>query len=852
MDHAILPPSPPIVTAYRLFDAGNTFAGRGGVWIDDLSIAAGRSTAIVGRSGSGKSTLLDLLGGLLPFEAGPQDSQRTLRMANSFGPAMAESCWKGGDAETAAGAALSVVFQQPFLLREATGQDNLDMALSAGGTAASLSEIEALWTDLGLPLEDLQKPAKNFSGGMAQRLAVARALIRAPGIILADEPTASLDAATARDVMALLRQWQSGSLMPGKGERTLVFVTHSADLAAEFSDDLIVLQPPPGAGDTQASRTGRLAPGGWSRSTPKGSAAAEEIQRAIDGAPGAEPPAVPVSAATPASPANARPARAQSWTAALVWPRLGWAFACSGGAGSLTMRRWAAGFAIAAAVAFGLAVALPGAWRPSMLAVSALLLLAPLPLAMPRLSPSSRIRAGFLSVLLLAGMGTLLAVRLIEARGAATLRQVELNPILLSNGSVALTPGRIAAMERDLLSNLFPERMPRPSPSTYANHSPEAILAADLERLRAGAPPLLNPRYRTSVYAFRPERAEAEAPPVCNQTDGREARAMKMMGVVPAEPIGLNLRWRSVPDNRLDRVSDALRGDRWRPRGEPLPELVELRGDDGVSRVHINQDYLGVSGLRLNPDEPMPRWVCLASGGSGPFRPYEIAAIIEPLPSFEGEGFAFFVDEGMARGRPPSDDRRVTLAPENPIDTLAVRLLPDRVSDVLNWVREYAVKETGLVSERGFSKLERALDELQTMARIGHSQALMMGAVALIVSIMFVWQFVDSVRREMLVCRAFGAGFGQLGALCFTLLVVPLGVAAGGLLLFAALPGPFLVHVLAGGLGVADSFPFGPLWTEAAGVIAAAMLVSLIASVAVLLSWWSDSRALATRLREDG
>jgi ABC-type lipoprotein export system ATPase subunit len=844
--------------AYRLQGVGNTFGDQGGFSVDCLTIASGRATAIVGRSGSGKSTLLHLLADMLPAYADPSNPGAGLWVTlgareprnlagrrHSFYARMTS----GGLARNGG---LSVVFQHPFLLRDATSRQNLDMALSAGRGTSSEADILRLWCALGLGTHDLPKRAKNLSGGMGQRLAVARALVCSPSIILADEPTASLDALSARTVMRLLRNWQTGELMPDAGgaARTLVFVTHSAALAAEFADDVIALRAPcPGSQTSGGLRAGR-----WPRPVPRNDNPAETIQGWVDGGDDSVDDSVPVSmavaqAANVSAPASATAPKGTGayFARQFIWLRLGWAVACNrSGEATLVWVRWLTGGLLGLAVLLlGLTFLLPASMVPMLLAASALALVPLLPLILPSLSYASRIRAGFLGLLMLAGLGTLLAVQLVEARSAATFQEVDINPILLSQGSrLPLTSGNIAELERDLLTRLHPRRS-RAIPT-------DASLADRLEALRGGGPALLHWRYRPLGHVFVPAGAQNAEAPACELPDDAHLRQFTMMGIREQEPVEREWRWRSMLDNPPPTVRDGLRQDRWEPRGTPLPVLAEYQGGVQVFRVHLTQDILqrGRLGLGLPADGPVPLWLCIGPSIAPPFVAYRVAAIIEPLPPFESQPIRLVVDQDLARRRNLTPGRSVS-GPDNPIDTLVVRLVPGHVGTILEWIRQ-RTDQAEMNNELGFAKLEGALRELVTMERISHGLAVMMVSMAGIVFVMFVWQFLESARRELLVCRAFGATVWQLWLLCCSLMMVPIAVASLGLAAIAAVPALLLTQALAAGLGVADTFAPAHLAWEAALVTGLSLSISLLASLAVLVVWWQQPRALATQLYEEG
>lgn len=180
-----------------------------------LSINAGEKIAIMGPSGSGKSTLLHCMSGVLPPSSGEiwfeskdiaklNDAHRSRLRMQKFG----------------------FVFQDGQLLPELTAEENIALPAMLNGTSRSAARKRARGLLDQLSLGELanRRPAQ-MSGGQAQRVAVARALVAKPPVVFADEPTGALDQSTGHEMMQLLT-----TLVSGHGT-TLIMVTHDAKVA---------------------------------------------------------------------------------------------------------------------------------------------------------------------------------------------------------------------------------------------------------------------------------------------------------------------------------------------------------------------------------------------------------------------------------------------------------------------------------------------------------------------------------------------------------------------------------------------------------------------------------------------
>jgi len=182
----------------------------------DLTVSAGESVSIRGESGSGKSTLLNLLAGLDRPDAG-----------ELFWGTEATAQLSLGDLTARRGRFLGMVFQAYYLIPEIDALANVLMGARILGTPgrAEKERAAALLARVGLAARAAHTPAQ-LSGGERQRVAVARALMNRPQLLLADEPTGNLDERTGEEIVRLL-------LEVCAEERTaFVLVTHNAAHAA--------------------------------------------------------------------------------------------------------------------------------------------------------------------------------------------------------------------------------------------------------------------------------------------------------------------------------------------------------------------------------------------------------------------------------------------------------------------------------------------------------------------------------------------------------------------------------------------------------------------------------------------
>ena len=204
----MMPPAPG-TTALPTLDGVTLRYGRV-IALQDVSmhIAAGERLALIGSNGSGKSSLLRLLHGIVK----PTVGQVT-----------------GGDTQRQA-----MLFQRPFALRTSC-INNVALGLWLAGTPWRTARAQALPALASVGLQDLAlRNARTLSGGQQQRLALARAWVLKPQVLLLDEPTANLDPQAKRDVEALMAHLSQGI--------TLVFASHNLGQVKRLATRVVYLE----------------------------------------------------------------------------------------------------------------------------------------------------------------------------------------------------------------------------------------------------------------------------------------------------------------------------------------------------------------------------------------------------------------------------------------------------------------------------------------------------------------------------------------------------------------------------------------------------------------------------------
>lgn len=201
-----------------------TYDGHTRLHFPDLALQDGQHGLLLGQSGSGKTTLLHLLGGLMRpahgsvFIDGVDISRLPANQLDAF-----------------RGKHIGIVFQKSHFIKSVSARENLLLAQQFAGIQPDTYRAMELLKRLGLHYKEHSKPHR-LSQGEQQRLAIARALINKPALILADEPSSALDDSNCAEVVALLKEQAT------QENANLLIVTHDQRLKDRFSFQ-VNLQP---------------------------------------------------------------------------------------------------------------------------------------------------------------------------------------------------------------------------------------------------------------------------------------------------------------------------------------------------------------------------------------------------------------------------------------------------------------------------------------------------------------------------------------------------------------------------------------------------------------------------------
>jgi putative ABC transport system ATP-binding protein len=186
----------------------------------NLHCANGETKLIIGQSGCGKTTLLQILGGLRRPKSGTVLIDKT-NLRNLTGSAL----------DKFRGLHIGFIFQQSHFVDSLSAIENLKIASMMSGTSFDAGRTAQLLDRLAIADKQFKKPSR-LSQGEQQRLAIARALVNKPGLILADEPTSALDDKNTHEVVSLLEEEAK------LANAALLIVTHDTRLKHHFKDSI--------------------------------------------------------------------------------------------------------------------------------------------------------------------------------------------------------------------------------------------------------------------------------------------------------------------------------------------------------------------------------------------------------------------------------------------------------------------------------------------------------------------------------------------------------------------------------------------------------------------------------------
>lgn len=184
----------------------------------DWEINNGEQWLLLGESGSGKTTLLHILTGILKPAAGAVNMDGTSIYSLS-----------SRELDQFRGRNIGIIFQRPHLIKSLTIAENLVMAQSFARLPEDLKRVNEVLTSLGIADKKNSYPSE-LSQGQLQRVSIARAVINKPALLIADEPTSSLDDKNAQAVLELLQQ------QSGLNQATLIVATHDKRVKDAFTN----------------------------------------------------------------------------------------------------------------------------------------------------------------------------------------------------------------------------------------------------------------------------------------------------------------------------------------------------------------------------------------------------------------------------------------------------------------------------------------------------------------------------------------------------------------------------------------------------------------------------------------
>ena len=186
----------------------------------NIQLEEGESLLVLGESGVGKTTFIQILAGLLSSKSG------TVELRNTHYNQLSAK-----EMDQFRGKHIGVIFQKPHFVRNLNMLDNLLLSLYLSGNKQDKKRVIQLLREIGLG-EKLNSMPDELSQGEQQRAAIALAVIKKPDLILADEPTSSLDDSNCQKIIKLLKE--QASITKSK----LIIITHDNRLKSEFNNSI--------------------------------------------------------------------------------------------------------------------------------------------------------------------------------------------------------------------------------------------------------------------------------------------------------------------------------------------------------------------------------------------------------------------------------------------------------------------------------------------------------------------------------------------------------------------------------------------------------------------------------------
>ncbi len=199
-----------------------SYDGKAALHFPDIRCEKGEQWLLLGRSGSGKTTLLHLLGGLLTAKEG------MVKVADTNLSALSTA-----QLDKFRGRHIGIIFQKSHFVKALTVEENLMLAQTLAGEPINRARIAELLHQLNVGHKLRSKPDR-LSQGEQQRIAIARAVVNQPDVILADEPTSALDDVNCEEVIKLLEREAEAV------GATLLVVTHDGRLKEKFEKQIVL------------------------------------------------------------------------------------------------------------------------------------------------------------------------------------------------------------------------------------------------------------------------------------------------------------------------------------------------------------------------------------------------------------------------------------------------------------------------------------------------------------------------------------------------------------------------------------------------------------------------------------